>query len=270
MSNIPLSERLLANVGKVIVPEDHLLKSLFPIVEDDLGSVGLNLRVSSDLDTFEEVCKSTGKFLPNAFQRSMAPLPDGDAIWFRVETFNGDLVATIAHRVYRLPHHTLGDWLTTGSLFYQSPITQMAEGERFYLGPEADTYASSIRGTFIMAGGLWVSDAYKGRTNLARFLTQIGASFAYARWNAAPIISIVEDEVMQKMSAKYRFTNNVDGVYWYRPHKPHRTKMWLLGKTRETIIADTRAYLDDAPYDRLWIGQPVVEVERTAVTAGIR
>jgi hypothetical protein len=269
MMTIELKERLLPNIGRIAAPEHTLLKSFFPMIDNDLREVGLHLRVSEDIDALEEVCRRTGKFLPNAFQKSKAPLPDGDAVWFALHSDSGELVATIAHRIYRLPHHTLADWLTTGALFYKSPIEQMPEGERFYLDKEADAFASKIRGSVTMAGSLWVSDRYKGRTNLARFLTLFGASFAYAKWNAMPIISIVEDEVMQKMSVKYSFTHNVEGVYWYRPHKPHRTKMWLLAKTQATIVSDTETYMNAPQEQRLWVNHPEpVEAQPNIAIAG--
>jgi hypothetical protein len=120
----------------------------------------------------------------------------------------------------------------------------MASGERFVLSEAADAYANAVRRRCAYIGGLWLAPAWRGRTVLAEVLTTAGCALALSRWDAAPMVSIAEDEVYAKNAEKYRFDEAYSGVRWLRPHKPERTRMWLLGRTRAAVVADVARFVD--------------------------
>lgn len=246
MIDVPYTDRLLARVGRIAAPERSLFDRYFLTVDDDLREFGVMLSVSDDMDAFAEVCAQAGKFMPNAFRADMVPFPPGDALWLGAYDPEGVIIATSAIRRYTLPFKTLGDWLSTGALFYPDPIATMPEGERFYLHEEADAYASSVRGACTYLGGLWINEPFRGRTNFAEFMLTLSSGLAVSRWDSAPMVSIAEDEVMAKNAKKYRFDVACPGVYWHRPHKPNRTRMWLVARTRAAILDDVRRYCETA------------------------
>ncbi|NQW11753.1 MAG: hypothetical protein HQ481_17965 [Alphaproteobacteria bacterium] len=253
MSDVMLRNRLLSRVGTIVAPERPLLSRYFLAVDSDMRRLGVTLSVDENMDQFEAVCRETGKFVPNAFRPGMTPIVPGEALWFQARDAENNLIATFAVRCYRLPQKTLGDWLSTGALFYENPIQQMPEGERFFLGAEADAYARTIRHSCTFIGGLAITDDYRGRTNLAEVMTTLGCAIAMAHWDAAPMISIAEDEVFAKNQDKYRFDVACPGVFWYRPHKPHRTCMWLLARTRGAVLNDLVEFLDTDSVQRVQV-----------------
>ena len=250
MSEVTLENRLLSRVGTIVAPERSLLGQYFLAVDSDMRRLKLALSVHVDMDQFDVVCQETGKFVPNAFRPDMTPIVPGDALWFQARDSADRLIATFAVRCYRMPYKTLGDWLSTGALFYENPIRQMPEGERLFLGKDADAYARTVRHSCTFIGGLAITDQYRGRTNLAEVMTTLGCAIALARWDAAPMISIAEDEVFAKNQNKYRFDVARSGVFWHRPHKPQRTRMWLLARTRSAVLADLAEFLNADPNQR--------------------
>lgn len=253
MSKVTLENRLLSRVGTIAAPERSLLRQYFLAVDSDMRRLGVTLSVEEDMNRFETVCRETGKFVPNAFRPEMMPIVPGDALWFQARDEEDRLIATSAVRRYRLLDKTLGDWLSTGSLFYQSPIRQMPEGERFFLGDEADAYAKTIRHACTFIGGLAITEQFRGRTNLAEVMLTLSSAFAVSRWDTAPVVSIAEDEVYAKNHTKYRFDIARSGVYWYRPNKPHRHRMWLVARTRKAILKDIMTFLATAVGQRTYV-----------------
>lgn len=243
MAKVTLENRLLSRVGTIVAPERSLLRQYFLAVDSDMRRLGVTLSVEEDMSRFEAVCRETGKFVPNAFRPDMTPIVPGDALWFQARDEEDRLIATSAVRRYQLLDKTLGDWLSTGSLFYRSPIQQMPEGERLFLGDEADAYARSVRHTCTFIGGLAITEQFRGRTNLAEIMLTLSSAFAVSHWDAAPMVSIAEDQVYAKNHAKYRFDIACPGVYWYRPNKPHRHRMWLVARTRKAILQDMETFL---------------------------
>jgi len=242
MSTIQYRSRLLAAVGTIVAPERPLIGEYFVKLNAELTRFGLAMAVHEDMSAFDRVCRETGKFMPNAFNPAAVPFPPGRALWTSVHDATGARVATFAVRLFDLGQRTLGDWLSTLSLFYDRPIADMPSGERFVLGDEADAYASRIRGRCTYIGGLWLAPEWRGRTALAEVVTTAGCALALSRWDAAPMISIAEDEVYAKNAGKYRFDEAYSGVRWLRPHKLERSRMWLLGRTRRAVVADIGAF----------------------------
>lgn len=251
MDTIPYAKRLLSNIGNIAAPERGLVADYFLKFDDDLKRHGWAMTIDDDMAAFDSVCRATGKFLPNTFNPAIVSVPRGDAVWMDFQDRHGERIATIAVRRVDLDGKTLGDWLSTLSFFYREPIRDMASGERFVLTEEADGFANGVRQACTLIGGLWLSPDWRGRTTLAEAATTFGAILALSRWNSAPIVAIVEDEVYAKNSSKYRFDKAFGGLRWHRPHKPERTRMWLLGRTRDAVIADAKRFLEMAPEDRL-------------------
>jgi hypothetical protein len=244
MNTIPYARRLLTNVDTIVAPEVELLGAYFLRLNALLKRHGLAMAVDDDMSAFDRVCRETGKFMPNVFNPAALPIGPRQAIWMSVEDRAGQRVATFAARLFELGARSLGDWLSTLSLFYGQPIRDMPSGERLVLGEEADGYATSVRGRCTYIGGLWLAPAWRGRTALAELVTTAGCALALSRWDAAPMISIAEDEVYAKNAAKYRFDEAHGGVRWLRPHKPERSRMWLLGRTRRAVVDDVRDFVD--------------------------
>lgn len=244
MRKIPYHSRLLTQVGTIALREKELFGEYFIRLNAGLRAVGLEMAVHDDMTGFERVCRETGKFLPNAFNPAAVPFPPGAGLWMELQDEAGERVATFAVRLFDLGRHTLGDWLSTLSFFYAAPARDMASGERFVLGDEADAYASTVRRHCTYIGGLWLAPAWRGRTGLAEVMTTAGCALALAHWNAAPMVSIAEDEVYAKNASKYRFDEAYPGVRWRRPHKPERSRMWLLGRTRAAVVADVAAFVE--------------------------
>lgn len=268
MKTISYADLLLARIGQIVVPERVLFDHYFLNVDADLKQAGVTLAVYDDMSAFADVCAQAGKFVPNAFRTDMVPFERGDAYWLAAYDFEGTLMATSAIRRYDLPHKTLGDWLSTGALFYPDPINTMPEGERFYLHEEADAYASTIRGSFTYLGGLWINPLFRGKTNFAEALLTISSSLAVSKWDSAPMVSIAEDEVLVKNGGKYRFDVSCPGVYWHRPHKPERTKMWLVARTRPAIVQDVERFCDAGPGNRIQVPLRQVPEPAAAVAVG--
>jgi hypothetical protein len=225
-------------------------------LDADFRRSGFGVTLSEDMASFEAVCRATGKFLPNTFNPRIVRLPEGDALWMGFHDLSGRRVATIAVRRFRLGSKTLGDWLSSLSFFYRNPIEDMPSGERFILSDAADAYASKVRGSCALIGGLWIDPDWRGRTTLADVATAAGSILALSRWDAAPVMAIVEDEVYAKNADKYRFDKAFDGVRWLRPHKPERTKMWLLCRTKAAIRADVDRYLATPDAGRMVVRGP--------------
>lgn len=260
MMTIPYKNRLLANVGSLVVPERDLFEEYFLRLNTQLTQNGLQMAVDTDMTGFDQVCRETGKFMPNAFNPAAVPFPPGNAVWMSVHDASSERIATFAIRVFDLGLRTLGDWLTTLSFFYNTPSRDMASGERFVMSEEADAYANAVRQRCTYIGGLWLAPAWRGRTALAEVLTTAGCALALARWDAAPMVSIAEDEVYAKNASKYRFNEAHSGVRWLRPHKPERTRMWLLGRTRDAVVADVARFVqmpDEHPLVAAPAGAPL-------------
>ena len=243
MMTIPYRNRLLTNVGSLGLPEKDLFAEYFLRLNALLNHYGLQVSVEDDMSGFDRVCRETGKFMPNAFNPAAVPFPRGDAVWMSVHDASEERIATFAIRLFDLGQRTLGDWLSTLSFFYHTPARDMASGERFVLSEEADAYANAVRRRCTYIGGLWLAPAWRGRTVLAEVLTTAGCALALARWDAAPMVSIAEDEVYAKNASKYRFDEAYSGVRWLRPHKPERSRMWLLGRTRDAVVADVAQFV---------------------------
>lgn len=244
MQTIPYKNRLLARVGSVVAPETELFGEYFLRLNALFKSYGLEMAVDDDMAAFDRVCRETGKFLPNAFNPAAVPFPRGAALWMSVHDETSERVATFAVRLFDLGQRTLGDWLSTLSFFYAAPARDMASGERFIMSDDADAYASAVRRRCTYIGGLWLAPSWRGRTALAEVLTTAGCALALAKWDAAPMVSIAEDEVYAKNASKYRFDEAYPGVRWLRPHKPDRSRMWLLGRTRSAVIGDVMRFVD--------------------------
>jgi len=267
MMTIPYKNRLLTNVGSLVVPERDLFAAYFLRLNAQLNRYGLQMSVDDDMSGFDQVCRETGKFLPNAFNPAAVPFPRGAALWMSVHDATSERIATFAIRLFDLGQRTLGDWLSTLSFFYNTPSRDMASGERFVLSEEADAYANAVRrhGTYL--GGLWLAPAWRGRTVLAEVMTTAGCALALAKWDAAPMVSIAEDEVYAKNASKYRFNEAHSGVRWLRPHKPERTRMWLLGRTRDAVVADVTRFVD-VPDEHPLVAAPAGAPVRTAQAGG--
>lgn len=244
MTTIPYKNRLLPSVGSLAVPEKELFAEYFLRLNTQFKQYGLEMAVHDDMAAFDRVCRETGKFLPNAFNPAAVSFPRGHAIWMSVHDETSERIATFAIRLFDLGQRTLGDWLSTLSFFYAAPARDMASGERFIMSEEADAYASAVRRRCTYIGGLWLAPAWRGRTVLAEVLTTAGCALALARWDAAPMVSIAEDEVYAKNASKYRFDEAHPGVRWLRPHKPERNRMWLLGRTRRAVVADVAHFVE--------------------------
>jgi hypothetical protein len=268
MKSVSYADLLLARVGQIVAPEHSLFDRYFLGVDSDLREAGVTLAVYDDMGAFADVCAQAGKFVPNAFRTDMVSFERGDALWLAAYDADGVMMATSAIRRYLLPIKTLGDWLATGALFYPDPITTMPEGERFYLNEEADAYASTIRGSFTYLGGLWINPLFRGKTNFAEALLTISSCLAVSKWDSAPMVSIAEDEVLSKNGKKYRFDVSCPGVYWHRPHKPERTKMWLVARTRSAIIQDAQRYCDADTETRIQVPQRQARQHEPAAAAG--
>ena len=243
MNTIPYKHRLLPSVGSLVVPEKELFAEYFLRLNALLNRYGLQMAVDSDMSGFDRVCRETGKFMPNAFNPNAVPYPRGSALWMSVHDETSERIATFAIRMFDLGQRTLGDWLSTLSFFYDTPVRDMPSGERFVMSEEADAFANSVRRRCTYIGGLWLAPAWRGRTALAEVLTTAGCALALARWDAAPMVSIAEDEVYAKNAPKYRFDEAHSGVRWLRPHKPDRSRMWLLGRTRDAVVADVAQFV---------------------------
>lgn len=267
MNTIPYKNRLLANVGSLFVPERDLFAEYFLRLNAQLNRYGLQMAVDDDMTGFDQVCRETGKFMPNAFNPAAVPFPRGAALWMSVHDAASERIATFAIRLFDLGQRTLGDWLTTLSFFYSTPARDMASGERFVLSEEADVYANAVRRNCTYIGGLWLAPAWRGRPVLAEVLTTAGCALALARWDAAPMVSIAEDEVYAKNASKYRFNEAHSGVRWLRPHKPERSRMWLLGRTRDAVVADVTRFVDMPNEHPLVAASAAVEA-RTAQVGG--
>lgn len=243
MHNIPFQNRLLTSVKAIRVPERELFAEYFLRLHELFKRHGLAMAVHDDMAAFGDVCRETGKFMPNVFDPGAVAYAPGNGIWMSVHDASSERVATFAARCFDLGGRTLGDWLSTLSFFYGSPIRDMPSGERFILGEEADAYAGDIRGRCTYIGGMWLAPSWRGRTTLAEVMTTAGCALALSRWDAAPMVSIAEDEGYAKNAEKYRFDRAYPGVRWLRPQKPERSRMWLLGRTRGAVVADVAEFV---------------------------
>ncbi|MCR9071888.1 MAG: hypothetical protein NXI18_09225 [Alphaproteobacteria bacterium] len=243
MSAIQYQSRILNRVGRIVAPEKELFGEYFILLTARLREAGLEIAVDHDMAAFGRVCAATGKFFPNVLNPDASFFPRDAALWMNLQSAAGERVATIAIRLFDLGKNTLGDWLSTLSFFYAAPAQDMASGERFVLGDEADAYANTIRHRCTYIGGLWIDPTWRGRTALAEILTTAGCALALARWDSAPVVAIVEDEVYAKNASKYRFDRAFSGVRWLRPRKPERSRMWLLGRTRQAVVSDVARFV---------------------------
>lgn len=233
---------LLASIGPIhadVLDRRAALETVFPLFDQDFHAAGLDLQITGDLEHFNGLVRSVGKFVPNAFDPKIKPFRSGDAIGFVVRDAAG-IVATYAVRLYRFGVTTLADHLTTLSLFYANPVEQMARGERLLIEGEADRYASTIDDTVVWVGAMWVRPDYRGRvSNLPTVLGVLGGSVIQARWGRQTTISIVERGIVDHGVVKQRYRSQyvLDRIRWFRPHIPDRTEMFLIAKEPPVTFA---------------------------------
>lgn len=226
---------LLASIGPInpdVLDRRAALETIFPMIDQDFRTAGLELSVTGDFEHFSALVRSVGKFVPNAFDPKVKPFRPGDAIGFVVRDGAG-IVATYAVRLYRFGVTTLADHLTTLSLFYANPAEQMARGERLVIEGEADRYASTIDDTVVWVGAMWVRPDYRGRvSNLPTVLGVLGGSVIHVRWGRQTTMSIVDRGLADCGVVKQRYRSQyvLDRIRWFRPHDPTRTEMFLIAK----------------------------------------
>jgi hypothetical protein len=211
------------------------------------------------LATLEDLRVFNGRQNPDwplmpMFEPGRDGLPLHDAFSILGTSAGGEIVATQAARVYRMPSTSLRRESESLRLFFGS-------GE-----PPVDAAcsisapaANAIAGTVVYSGGGWYHRDFRG-LDLSAILPRMSRALAYTRWESDFTVSFVDWKLVHKgVAARYGYTNLDDGVVMSHVLPNEEFQAALAWMPREQLLDDLSQFL-------LWRG---TEVDR-AVEHGRR
>ncbi|MEQ9604367.1 MAG: hypothetical protein RLO01_13085 [Thalassobaculaceae bacterium] len=237
-------------------------------LHQDLDTHGYTLEVVQDLNTFTEIVRSVGKFVPNAFDPKVKPARPGDTFGLVLRDAEGAVAATNGCRLYRLGVTTLADHMATLSLFYANPVEQMARGERLIIDGPANDYAMTIDDKAIWVGCFWVRPDLRKDCSNASYIMPFAARLLSAAWWGRLITFSILENWVRKPIAQSRLgePDIYEHIRWFRPHIPDRTDMLLMVTEPDVPIVRCEKYVAG---ENRFFARPMVSGEpRPVLSAG--
>src|SRR5271165_2282952 len=151
------------------------------VLEGDKAArrVGLRLGLRHDFDNLRrlneyEVGRGNWFRLVNLFNPEYCDLTPENSYWLSGENEDGEIVATVAWRIFFWPDTNL---LQEGRfLFYGR-----GKGRPCEFSPEAAQVAAMVTGVVSFAGSLWVRPDFRGH-QLSQLIPRLGRAYGLARW----------------------------------------------------------------------------------------
>ncbi len=151
------------------------------VLEGDKAArrAGLRLRLRHDFDALRrlndfEVARGNWFRLVNLFNPEYCDLNPENSYWLSGENEDGEIVVTVAWRVFFWPDTNL---FQEGRLLFYG----RGKGRPCEFTSEAARVAAMVSGVVLFAGSLWVRADFRGH-QLSRLIPRLGRAYGLARW----------------------------------------------------------------------------------------
>jgi hypothetical protein len=182
------------------------------VLEGDKAArrAGLRLRLRHDFDALRclndfEVARGNWFRLVNLFNPEFCDLTPENSYWLSGENADGEIVATVAWRVFYWPNTSLYE---EGPLLFYG----RGKGRPCKFTPEAAKVAKKMAGVVLFGGAAWVRPDFRGR-ELSHLLPRIGRAYGLARWPVDWGATIAAPILVQKgVAAGYGYKHVVRSI----------------------------------------------------------
>ena len=182
IENIRINHGPVGMLGRFFLLADQLIS--------DLGITMSHARLA-DLAALQSGQKSSWALFPPMLDVRLSAIPDDTSYALVGRNAAGDIVCAQGGRIYRTGDRSLADIVHDQSFFYASGSNPGPDAPRITLSAPS---ASTIAGTFVYSGALWVRPDYRGQ-RLSRLLPRLSRAFALAHWNTRYTIALVSEKI---------------------------------------------------------------------------
>ena len=170
-----------------------MLGRFFLLAQHLIGDLGITMSRATlaDLAALQSRQKSSWALFPPMLDVRLSAIPEHMSYALVGRNAAGDVVCTQGGRIYSTGDRSLSDIARDQSFFYAAGTTPGLGSPRIELSAPS---ASSIAGTFVYSGALWVRPDYRGQ-RLSRLLPRLSRAFALAHWNTRYTIALVSDQI---------------------------------------------------------------------------
>ena len=171
----------------------NMLGRFFLLAQQLIGDLGISMcrATLSDLAALQSGHKFSWALFPPMLDVRLSAIPEDMSYALVGRNAEGDVVCAQGGRIYSTGERSLDDIARDQSFFYAAGTTPSFDSPRIALTAPS---ASTIAGTFVYSGALWVRPDYRGQ-RLSRLLPRLSRAFALAHWNTRYTIALVSDQI---------------------------------------------------------------------------
>lgn len=137
------------------------------------------------------------------FDPSLNDLDEGNSFALLGRASSGEVVATVAARLYELGSQTLADEIESLRLFYRNPAEAAWPGEAIEVSSQV---ARATRGRAVFSGAAWVHPDFRG-ANLTDPVAPLVRAVGLTRWMPELTFSFMVPELVKNGTAKRWYMN---------------------------------------------------------------
>lgn len=180
-------------------PRD-VLGRLFLTADTHLREMGVRLSFGTldELVAVNTANRTSWSPLLPLFDPSLNDLDDGNGFALMARDASGEVVMTVASRLYELGNTTLAETIESLRVFYKAPEKSAWPGEEMRVTSKV---AQSARNRVVFGGAAWVHPRFRG-VNLVDPASPILRGVSLTRWHPELTFSFMVPELVRNGSAK--------------------------------------------------------------------
>jgi hypothetical protein len=225
LDGLRLDHGPIADIGRFLLAAEAVVRS---------HGITLSFARASELRELQEQNAKSWPLLAPWMNARFAPLDDDNSYCLLGRDASGKLVASQGGRIYRLGDRSLRDIVDDHSLIYGRPTTPQGRDPYVTLTAPA---ASTLTGTIVYSGALWVAPEHRGN-KLAALLPRISRAFALGKFGTEATFCVVSDQIAASpLFAMYGYTLREPGFSLWEGEERFYTAS-LLWMPESQLVAD--------------------------------
>jgi len=216
----------------IVLRDDAMGRALGRFIdrmERRVYAAGMRLELSDDFELLAEINPFLDKApLTSQFDPGVSDIGPANGFWFKGINAKGEIIQTMALRLYDYRETTIALELESLRTFYADPSASAHPEETCTVTAPA---AHGITGRVCYQGDFWIKAASGLRgTGLSYPLSRLGMAIAFARWEPDFFFATVHDGIVRKgVAAQYGYRNlQPGGVYRVLPRTDEILDEWLI------------------------------------------